>query len=222
MGTTIPLGDVIGIAENILLKAVIPLQRHFNPNATLCGGLAMKCFIYGVLALIEEVDKSIQAAVIGIGFLLTRSLIRQLNTNPAVEESQLPQAFAQYVEVKLNIGKGFRRGLEANRSPGSLGFAHNSKGRLRHAMTVYLLVEFALATDGELQMFGKRVDHRNPHPMQPTRDFVGVVVKFSAGMEYRHNDFRCRNTLLMHLGGDAPAVIGNAHRLIGVNHDRNF
>ncbi len=33
MGTTVTLGNVIGITEDVFLEAVVPLQSHFYPNA---------------------------------------------------------------------------------------------------------------------------------------------------------------------------------------------
>ena len=66
MGTTVPLGDVVGVTENIFLETVIPLQRHFDAYTTLGSRFAVKHTVEAIFTGIEKPDKGVEAAVVGI------------------------------------------------------------------------------------------------------------------------------------------------------------
>ena len=57
--------------------------------------------------------------------------------------------------------------------------------------------------------------------METAGHFIGVVVKFTAGVQYREDHFRRRNPLFVHIGRNASAVVLHRHRLIGVDGDHN-
>ena len=84
----------------------------------------------------------------------------------------------------------------------------------------------AVAPDRQLQPFAERVDHRNAHAVEPARNLVGVVVagvlELPAGVELGHDDLGRRHALfLVHVGGNAAAIVLDAHRAIGVEFDQH-
>ena len=58
--------------------------------------------------------------------------------------------------------------------------------------------------------------------MQPPRDFVGVVIKLTAGVKHSHYNLGRRHTFFMHLSRNPAAVVGDADRFIRMNDHRNF
>ena len=90
--------------------------------------------------------------------------------------------------------------------------------RLGLAQAVLLLVQLAVAMNRQQQVLGKGVDDRNADAMQATRDLVGRIVEFSAGMQDGHDDFGGRSTLLrMDIHRYSTAVVGHGDRLVGVD-----
>jgi hypothetical protein len=82
----------------------------------------------------------------------------------------------------------------------------------------------ALAPDGEIEEFGQRVHHRNADAVQAARHLVGIVVgrvlELAARMKLGHDDLGGGNAfLLVDVGGDAPAVILDRDRAIGIERD---
>ncbi len=58
--------------------------------------------------------------------------------------------------------------------------------------------------------------------MQASRDLVAVVIKFASGMKHRHDDFRRRAILRrVHVNRDPPTVVGDRHRIIRMDANRN-
>jgi hypothetical protein len=73
--------------------------------------------------------------------------------------------------------------------------------------------------DGPLEMLGdadgQSIDNRNADTVQSTRDLVGIIIKFTSGMQLRHDHFGCRNALFsVNINWNAAAIIGNRHRPI--------
>ncbi len=88
-------------------------------------------------------------------------------------------------------------------------------------MHVSLLVHFAFATNGQLQLLRQGVDDRNAHAVQTARYFIGVVVELTACVQHGHDHFRSGNALFfVNAGGNATAIILNGNGIIGMNgHD---
>ncbi|CSC15571.1 Uncharacterised protein [Vibrio cholerae] len=112
--------------------------------------------------------------------------------------------------MKFDIGKGLCAWPETYGSTGTLSITHYSQRCLWHTMMVSLGVDFAAAIDGEQHFFRERVNHRHTYPVQTAGDFIGVVVKFTAGVQYSHDDFCRRHVLFrMHFGRDTTTVIAD-------------
>ena len=75
MRAAISLRNIIGIAEDIFLKAIIPLECYLNTSAVVSIGTKMHNLIYRTLIGIKEFNKGAKAAIIGEFFLFSRALI---------------------------------------------------------------------------------------------------------------------------------------------------
>ena len=89
-------------------------------------------------------------------------------------------------------------------------------------MLVFLLVHLAFAVNGQHQVLRQCVDNRDANAVQATRYLVGVVIEFTAGVKNRHDDFGGRAPLLrVHVHRNATPIVGDRHRFVGMNRDRN-
>ncbi len=79
MRTAVALRNVVGEAVDVLLEAVIPLQRHFHANAVFLGGEIEHIRMDRGFVLIQVFDKRLNAAFVVevIGFAVT--LVFQTN-----------------------------------------------------------------------------------------------------------------------------------------------
>ena len=74
------------------------------------------------------------------------------------------------------------------------------------------------AVDLQEQSGGERVDHRDTHPVEPTRHLVAAAVaEFAAGVQHGQDHFggRLAPLSLHRAGGEAPAVVGHPHAAVG-------
>ncbi len=55
--------------------------------------------------------------------------------------------------------------------------------------------------------------------MQAAGDLVGVLVELTARMKLGHDDLGRRDALVMHVGGNAAAIVVDGDRAVGVQHD---
>ena len=58
--------------------------------------------------------------------------------------------------------------------------------------------------------------------MKAARHFIGVVIKLTASVQHRHDDFGGGNALLMLLCGNTASIVGHRHRLVRVNNHVNL
>ena len=112
MSTAVSLGNIIGVTQNIFLKAVIPLKRNLDTNTTFSFCLEVADFVNAVFAPVKKIDEGVQATVVAIGLVLPGALIRQNDAHPAVEKGELPEPLTQDIKMELYIGKGLCRWLK--------------------------------------------------------------------------------------------------------------
>ncbi len=61
--------------------------------------------------------------------------------------------------------------------------------------------------------------------MQTTGHLVGVLVKFTTGMQFGHHDFSgtaMELVFFVNVGGNAATIIGNGNRVVGMNGDNDI
>lgn len=86
-----------------------------------------------------------------------------------------------------------------------------------------LLVDVAVATDGQQQLVRERVYHGDAHAVQTAGHLVGVVIEFAAGVQHGHDDL-CGGATLFRVNVDrnAAAVVTDGDGTIGVDLDLNI
>ena len=167
-------------------------------------------------------DELLQTALVLEGLDLAVALVGEIDAHAGVEERQLAQAFGEDVVVELDVGEDDRRRLEAHARTGAVGGAGDGQRRNRLAQAVFLLVELAIAMDGELQHLRKRVDDGDADTVQAARDFVGAVVELTARVQHGHDDFGGGTTFFgVDVDRDAAAVVLDGDGFVGVDRDDN-
>ena len=94
-----------------------------------------------------------------------------------------------------------------------------SRSADRRAALVALLVHLAVAPDLELEPLRQRVDDRHADAVQAAGDLVGRVLELAAGVEHRQHDFGGRPAALVHVHGNAAAVVDDRDRAVDVDRD---
>ena len=121
-------------------------------------------------------------------------------------------------KIEFGLREGLLRGQETDLGSGLLAcrarFLQPGQ-RLtvgeRHGMLL------AAAPDAHGQRFRQGVDDRHPDPVQAARDFVGILIELTAGMELGHDDLGRRDTFLgMDFDRDAATVVEHRHRSVGI------
>ena len=113
--------------------------------------------------------------------------------------------------MKSNITEGLRRGRKTHGRAVLGRFANDLQRCLWHPMRVSLLKKFALTANSQLQRRGQRIDNRHANTMQTAGNLIGIIVKFPAGMENRHDHFSSRYALLVLFSGYPATIIRDRH-----------
>ena len=81
-------------------------------------------------------------------------------------------------------------GLKRITVPRSVVSPVAASGATRFAVAILLLVDLAIAIDGELQVLGERVDDGDADAVEAAGDLVRGVVELTARVQDGHDDFR--------------------------------
>src|SRR5690606_10178833 len=87
VGTTITLGNIVGIAEDVFLKRVVPLQRNLYADSIFpLGSQDVDNLIHGGFIDIQILNECLESTFVLKGFFLTAAFIFQQDTDTGVEE----------------------------------------------------------------------------------------------------------------------------------------
>ncbi|CCJ95496.1 hypothetical protein BN131_3169 [Cronobacter malonaticus 681] len=225
MRTAVTLRNVVGEAVDVFLETVVPLQRHFHADTVFFSREIEDIRVNRRFVLVQVFNERFDAAFVMEVILLTVALIHETNRHAGVQEREFAQALRQNVIFKLSdVGEGFKAWPETNLSTGLIGIAGHGQRRLRHAVHVSLLVDFAFAANHQFQFLGQGVNHGNAHAVQTTGDFIGVIIKFTACVQNGHDNFRRRNAFFrVDTGRNAAPVIRYRDGVVGMDgHDDIF
>ena len=75
VGAAVPLRDVVGVGEHLLLEAVVPLHGHFDADAVLALGLEEDQVVQRRLVGVQVGDKRLEPAVVTEVFRFPGALI---------------------------------------------------------------------------------------------------------------------------------------------------
>ncbi len=224
MRAPIPLGDVVGEAQHVLVVAVVPPQGELDLD--LLAGAADHDGISDqwLLGLVQVAHEGLHAAVVGHDLLegLGPAQVLEADGDARVQEGQLAQAVLQRLPVEFDLREGLQRRHEGDRRAGSEAVAElgrrsgDGQGRHRVAALEAHLVGLTDPPDLELQPVGQGVDHRHADAVQAAGDLVRVLVEFPAGMQLGHDDLGRRHALFVDVCGNAAPVVHHGDRAVGV------
>ena len=217
MGAALGGVNVVGEGVDVLLIAVVVLERHFHGgivhHALHVDGLVEEYF----LVLVEILDELDDAALVVVHPLILglHPLVGQGDADALVQEGHLAQAHFQDVELELAgfeyaVGVFFAAGIgpELHGGTGAVGFADHLQIVADLAPVVFLLVHLAVLIDGDLQVAAQSVDNAGAYAVQTAGDLVAVAAELTASVEHRQADFHCRTAEFgMNAHGEAAAIV---------------
>ena len=136
--------------------------------------------------------------------------------NAAIQKRQLAQPLRQDVEAEDGGLEDQMIGLERDLGAAAFGGAGYFQIGGRHASHIALLIGLAVAPDFEVERFREGVDDRDADAVQPTRDFVAVVVELAAGVQHREHDLGGRLAAGVAIDRNAASVVDDGDRAIDV------
>ena len=226
MRAAVALRDVVGEAQDALVIAVVPPHRAIDGDAVALGLDDDRLRQKRGLVAIEIFDEFVDAALVAHRLALLDGVahVGEHNGDAGIEEGEFAQPVLQRREIELRHGEGFLRRQERHLGTALVACgADDSERRNRIAVGKLHEIFLAVAPDGELEPARQRIDHRNADAVQAARDFVGVLVEFSAGMKLRHDDFSGRNTFaLVDVGRNATAVVADRAGTVGIERYGDF
>ena len=215
--------DRVGEGKNIFGVAVVVLQRDFDIHL---GALAFhvdRGIVKRLLAAIQMLDEFGDAAgEAEFGFLVA-ALVVERDFQALVEEGELAEALRKRVEAVDSLVENRGIGVKGDFRAGLARFAGGFELRGGNAFFVGLLPDFAVAPDFEVEPVGERVDDGDADAVQAARNFVGVAIEFSAGVQDGHHDFGGGLFLGgVHVDGNAAAVVNHGDAVVVVHGDVDF
>ena len=183
VGAPVTLGDVVGEAQHALAVAVVPLHRHVGGDG---GALVTELLAHGaedggmqhLLAGVDELHKTLDAAGEGEGVFLVVALVDQADLDAVVQEAQLAQLLGNDVVVKVDLREDFQIGQKVHLGAALVGVTRDAHGAdleavallqktvLRHTLAELDEVHLAIAPHGQAQPLGQRVHAAHAHAMQ--------------------------------------------------------
>ena len=149
VGAAIRLGNVVGVGEDLLLVAIVPLQGDFYGEAVVAHAGEVEDLVERRLVPVHVADERLEPPLVEEPFLLARPFVAEADRYAGVQEGQFAKLLGQEVVLELDIGEGSPGWLEiALRAP-SVGLADHRQGLPRLPVAVGLLVDLALPAHGQ-------------------------------------------------------------------------
>ncbi len=170
------------------------------------------------LGAVKVADEGFEAAIVKkfLALGLGVAQVAQDDPDPRVQEGEFAQAVLYGRVVELDHGEGLGRGGERDLCAAlrlavdDRRRADHLEGRDRLAVREFDEMFLPVEPDPQHQRRRQRVDDRHPDAMQAPGDFIRVLVKFTARVQLRHDDFRGRHALLLvNAGRNAASVVGD-------------
>ena len=215
--------DVVGERELNRVVAVVPLQRDLGVDAFTNAVHEHDLLVDHALVLVQVLDERHDAAVVVETVVLAAiAVILERDNEASIQKRQFAQALGECVEAVFGDLENLRVWLERDLRAAALRGAGHHQVVHRLAAFVTLLVGLVVAPDFQFKPLRQRVHHRDANAVQAARDLVTAVVELAAGVQHGQRDFGRRATALVHVGGNAAAVVDDRDRVIEVNRDVYF
>ncbi len=216
--------DVVGEREDGLVVRGVPLHRDLHGAVF---GLVLEkddAAVDGVLVAVDVGDEVLDAAVVlEHDALALSALVVELDAQAHGEEGRLAQALGEHAEVVVDLLEDVGVGHERHGGAGGRVFAELLlllERADRHAALETLVPVVALDIDVELEPFGEGVDDGDADAVQTAGDLVAGAAELAAGVQHGEHDLGGGLVVLVHdPDGDAAAVVGDRHGVVGVDGD---
>ena len=229
VGAPVLLRDVVGEAQHGLVVAVVPPHGEVDLDLLATAADDDRRADHGGLGLVQVADERLHPALVVQHLLvgLQAPQVAELDGHTGIEEGQLPQPVLERLAVELDARERLDGGEKADAGAGQIlpvlppgGLAGDLQGADRVTPGKAHLVHLAVPPDLQVQPVGQRVHHRHAHPVQTAGDLVAVLVELPAGMQLGHDHLGGGDSLLgVDVGGNAPAVVGDGGRAVGIEGD---
>ena len=124
-------------------------------------------------------------------------------------------------EIIFDVGESLGGCKEGHLGPAlAIGVADDFERGNRIAMGEFDVMFLAVAPDPQQQLAGQRIDDGDADAVQAAGNLVGVLVKFSAGVQLGHDDLGRRDAFaLVNVDRNAAAVVAHRHRAVSIEDD---
>ena len=213
--------DRVGEADELLVVALVPLQRDVDDDALVLRGERDHVGVHHRVGGVHVGDEGRDAALVAEVLVLLGALVADRDLEAAVEVRELAQLLAQLLEAELgDVLEDGRVGVERHRGAAIRRRRDLLERRHRDAAGVLLLPGVAVAPDLEPQPVGQRVHRRHADAVESARDLVVVLVELAAGVQDRHHQLGGGLALdRVDAGRDAAAVVAHGDRAVDVDRD---
>ena len=155
MGSAVPLRDVVGEAEDVLVIAVVPPECDLDGDAILLADDRDRLADKRLLGAVQIGDESFETAVIQHLFLLDLRVapVGEENAHTGIQEGQFAQAMLQRRIDEFDIGEGFGARQEGDfRTRSALVIPGHRQRRISDAMGERHFVDLPATADLQLQL----------------------------------------------------------------------
>ena len=170
MGSTVTLGDIVGKAQNVLVIAIVPLQRCLDDDVVALAengdGIAMLSGLVPVEVLDERFDTTVIRKFRALQF--HAPCVFEKDMNPGIQEREFPQPVFEACEIELDVRERLGRGNKGDFGPSAvLRIADNGQSSFRFPVGEPHEVFLAVPPNAHLQRLGQRIYDRYPDTVQP-------------------------------------------------------
>ena len=150
---------------------------------------------------------------------LAAALVGEADAEAARQERGLTQALPERVAGEVELLEDLGVGEERDRRARVALVGGAGDLELRHRVPARELLPVHLPVAAHLchEPLGQGVDDRDADPVEAARDLVAVAAELATGVELREDDGQRREVLILdHVGRDAPSVVDDSDRVVGV------
>ena len=222
MGATITLRNCVGKAVHAFLVGIGPLQGCLDSGVAMLRLKMQSIRMQRRLLCAEEFDEGANPTLVFETVAPIAALVIKFDSDAGVKKTQLAQTAREDVVMEFDVSKDFPAWQKPNFGTGLITGSGRFERLVRNTHAIGLRPKMALTLNYQLEFFRKRVDDRNPDPVQSTGNLVGVVIELAARMQHGHDDLgRGLPLSLVHVDRNTATIVLNTGRAIDVQCHQN-